>query len=349
MQLGKPTPLIMKGTVFRLRGARSRKILMGPRPGVDVSVLDIGNGLVMVANCDPISLIPSMGPRDSARMSVYEVASDVATSGVAPQYVMFDLNLPPQVSDIVLRKYWRSVHETCLQLGLSILGGHTGRFEGCDYSVIGSATMWAICRRDQYLTSSMARDWDDLILTKSAAFGATSVLARAFPQTVRRVLGSLLFRKAWKYFPQTNTVTDALIAVTAGIHGRGVTAMHDATEGGVLAAVLEMARASGLGAVLDMERIPVTPETRKICSLFHIDPLTSLGEGSLVIASRPNRTSRVMNRLASKGIESNVVGRLSFRIKGLYGMTTRGRVRIRYPTRDPYWRAYWNAVRKGWS
>ncbi len=349
MQLGKPSPSLMADTILRLTGAKSESVNVGPKAGVDVSVLDLGDDRVLVASCDPVSLIPSIGPEDSAGMSLREVASDVATSGHAPKYVMFDLNLPPRVSNDQLRKYWASVHKTCVEMGLSILGGHTGRFEGCDYSVIGSATMWVICRKDQYLTSSMARDGDDLILTKSAAFGATSVLTRTFPRAVRKTLGTQLFRKAWKYFLEANTVKDALTAVTVGIHEKGVTAMHDATEGGVIAAIMEMTKASQLGAVLDLDNIFISEETRELCKLFHIDPLISLGEGSLLIASRPIRTSRVIRQLTSKGVRANVAGRLSSRIDGVYGMTRNRRVRIGYPTKDPYWEAYWKAVRKGWS
>lgn len=349
MRLGKPTPEIMGKTIFRLTGAKSRKVLVGPRPGVDVSVLNLDNSLVLVANSDPISLIPSMGPKNSAMMSIYEVASDVATAGIAPEYVLFDLNLPPQISDLSFRDYWKSIHQTCVILGVSILGGHTGRFEGCDYSIVGTATMWAICGKDQYLTSEMARDGDDLLLTKSAAFGATSVLARAFPRTVRKAIGGWLFRRAWKYLFDANIVADALTAATVGIHGGGVTAMHDATEGGVLAAALELAGASGLGASLDLESIPITEETREICKVFKIDPLTSLGEGSLLIASRPPGTTRIIRRLASKGIDAQVIGRLSSKVGGVYGTTRAGRARIRYPAKDPYWRAYWKAVHKGWS
>ena len=338
----------MANTILSLTGSKSHDVLVGPQFGVDTSILSIGNSSVMVASCDPISLIPSIGPEDSATLSIQEVASDVSTSGVPPKYALINLNLPPQISDRVLGTYWRAVHRASLELGLSILGGHTGRFEGCDFSIIGSATMWAICDRRTYLTSSMARDGDDLVLTKSAGFGATSVLARAFPRTVRSVLGASLFERAREYFRRANTVTDSLTAVTAGIHDRGVTAMHDATEGGVTAALLEMAGASRLGASVDVENISVSEETREICRFFRIDPLTTLGEGSLLIASRPNRTSRLMDRLVSKGIEAQLVGRLSSRLRGVYATTSRGRGKIRYPQGDPYWKAYWKAVRRGW-
>jgi hydrogenase expression/formation protein HypE len=349
MQLGKLRPKTMASTIWRLTGAKSPAVLVGPTPGVDVAVLDLGQGEVLVANCDPISLIPSLGPEDSATMSLYEVASDVATSGQSPRYVMLDLNLPPDLSNRVFERYWRSVDKTCIKLGVSILGGHTGRFEGCGYSIIGGATMWTTCRKNEFLTSSMARDGDDLILTKSAAYGATSVLTRAFPRTVRRRLGPSVFEKAWKYLSGANTVDDSLSAVKAGIHDHGVTAIHDVTEGGSLAAIAEMANASNLGGVIDMESIPVSEETREICELFHIDPLTSLGEGSLLIASRPNRTKYVLNNLHSKGTKAMVIGQLTFRTRRLFGVSRRGRFTIRYPERDPYWNAYWRAVRKGWS
>ena len=303
----------------------------------------------MVANCDPVSLIPSLGPEDSAAMSLYEVASDVATSGQSPRYLMLDLNLPPGMSDQVLGRYWKSINKTCVQLGVSILGGHTGRFEGCDYSIIGGATMWTICRKNEFLTSSMASNGDDLIFTKSAAYGATSVLTRAFPKTVRKHLGKSLFGKAWKYFQGSNTVKDSLSAVKAGIHQHGVTAIHDVTEGGSLAGIVELAEASELGGVIDLESIPVSEETLEICNLFHLDPLTSLGEGSLLIASRPNRTKRIIDVLRSRGTKATVIGQLSSEARGLFGVSRKGRIRIGYPKRDPYWDAYWRALRRGWS
>lgn len=349
MQLGKPTADVMKETIFGLKGRRSRKVLLGPRPGVDVSVIEIDRGEVMIVNCDPISFIPHLGPKDSAFMSISEVASDVATSGIAPSFVMFDLNLPPQFSDSLLRAYWRCIHQTCKDRGISIVGGHTGRFEGCDYSIVGSATMWTTSAKSEFLTSNMACDGDDLIFTKTAAYGASSVLTRSFPKTVRRHLGNSLFEKAWKYLPSSDTVSDSLSAVKAGIHQRGVTAIHDVTEGGTLAGIVEMAQASKLGGVIDLESIPVSEETLEICNLFRLDPLTSLGEGSLLIASRPHRSRRVIDLLRSRGTNASVIGELSSRSRGLFGASRKGRVRIRYPKRDPYWNAYWRALRRGWS
>jgi hydrogenase expression/formation protein HypE len=349
VQLGKPSRKVMADTIGRFTGAKSGDILVGSRPGVDVSVLRIGSRRVMIVSCDPVSFIPSIGPKASAAMSVYEVASDVATSGILPKYAVVDLNLPPDLSDSVLAMYWRSFHKTCLELGLSVMGGHTGRFQGCDYSVVGGATLWAFCGENQYVTAAMAEDGDDLILTKSAAYGATSVLARAFPKTVKKAMGPSLFGKAWTYFRTSNTVTDAITAASSGIHDRGVTGMHDATEGGVVAALLEIAGASRLGGTVWLDDIPISDETQQLCKFFRIDPLVSLGEGCLVVAAKPDRTKVIVRNLRSKGIRATVVGRFSSKFHRVYGVTKKGRTALRYPTRDPYWQAYWKAVGKGWS
>jgi hydrogenase expression/formation protein HypE len=322
---------------------------VGPQFGVDNAVVRIGDGMVMVSTTDPLSFIPSIQPRESALLSVHLLASDLTTSSFPPQYGIFDFNLPPKMKDSEFASYWKAFHEECRRLGIAIVGGHTGKFEGCDYTIIGGGVIWSIGPEKDYLVSSMAENGDDLILTKSVAFGATAVLTRAFPRTVKKALGERLFEKTWRYLSNMSTVKEALAAASVGIHRKGVTAMHDATEGGVVAAILELANASRLGADVSLENLPIRDETEIICKLFHLDPLTSLSEGSLVIASRPDKTRRILNALCGEGIEAEVVGSLSAKFQGCYGSTRRGRSIIRYPTRDPYWQAFSRGVHKGWS
>lgn len=207
--------------------------------------------------------------------------------------------------------------------------------------------MYTICGGKQYLTSEMAGGGDDIILTKGVAVETTAILTRAFPRTIKKVLGAGLFEKALRYLNKVSTVKDALTAAAVGIHREGVTAMHDATEGGVIAAVLELATASGLGIEIDLKQVPISQETREICKFFRIDPFTSLSEGTLIIASRPNRTSKVLRQLKLAGIDSQVIGRLTKR-RSAFALTKLGRVRFTYPRFDPYWRAYWKGTTKGW-
>jgi hydrogenase maturation factor len=346
---GKPSRNYLGKVVFRQLGTKRKDIIVGPRFGVDNSVLRIAPGKVLVATTDPVSFIPNLRPAVSAWLSVNLIASDLATSGFAPQFGIFDFNLPPQMTDKTFELYWRGFHKECLRLGIAIVGGHTGRYPGCNYSVIGGGVLCAIGSEKAYLTSAMALPGDDIILTKGAAIETAAVLATAFPKTVKHAIGSSLFEKARQSLRKVTTVNDALTASSIGIHGEGVTAMHDATEGGVMAAVLELATASQLGVELDLDSIPIAQETQEICKLFRMDPITSLSEGSLIISCKPNRTNSVLNRLHSKQIDSTVVGRLTKNEGRAFGTTRGRRMRLHYPKSDPYWKAYWRAVRKGWN
>ena len=349
MTLGKVDRYYLTKVIYPRLGAGRREVIVGPKFGVDNAILRVGSGKVLVTTTDPLSFIPNLRPRESAWLSVNLLASDLTTSGLAPQCGIFDFNLPPEMKDQVFADYWKGFHAECERIGVAIVGGHSGRYQGCGYSVIGGGVLYSIGDESRYLTSTMAKSGDDIILTKGAAVETTAILTRAFPQTIRKVLGPRLFEKAWRYLLKVSTVKDALTAASVGVHRNGVTAMHDATEGGVTAAVLELATASRLGAELDLTDLLIQEETREICRFFRIDPLTSLSEGTLVIASRPHKTARVLSKLKSAGIRSQLIGRLTSKTSSVYAKTKRGRVRMTYPSYDPYWKAYWKGTMKRWK
>jgi hydrogenase maturation factor len=346
---GKPNRKYLETAIYPRLGARRREVIVGPTFGVDNAVVRIGPRKVIVATADPLSFIPTLGARESAWLSVNLLASDLTTSGFAPQFGVFDFNLPPRMSSATFANYWKWFHDECKKLGLAIIGGHTGRYQGCDYTVIGGGVMYAIGGAERYLTSAMGQPGDDIILTKGAAIETTAVLARSFPKTVRRAVGANLFAKALAYLHKVSTVNDSLTAVSVGVHQNGVTAMHDATEGGVIAAAFELSHACRLGAELVLSAIPVSPETNEICKVFGINPLISLSEGSLIIACRPARTEKLMARLRAVQIESNTIGRLT-KSRVFCGVDSKGaKRRLRYPKFDPYWRAYWKATTRHWK
>jgi hydrogenase expression/formation protein HypE len=347
-RLGKPSQQFLHDVVFRSLGAARSRVIVGPSFGVDNSILRLDHK-VLVATTDPLSYVPSLGPDASAWLSVHLLASDLTTSGFSPQFGLFDFNLPPTLSDASFAKYWRAFHQECKKLGVSIVGGHTGRYPGIDYTIVGGGVLMATGPEDHYLTSSMAHDGDDVVLTKGAAIETTAVLTRAFPHRVRKALGSRLFDNAWNYLYKVSTVADALTASSIGVRHRGVTAMHDSTEGGVIAGLIELTTASKLGLMVDLEQIHVSEETQRLCQLFRIDPLVSLSEGSLIIASRQAKTEEVRAKLSSRGISSTIVGSLTSKFRGCKATTSKRTRSLGYPNVDPYWKAYSRAVKRGWS
>jgi len=138
-------------------------------------------------------------------------------------------------------------------------------------------------------------------------------------------------------------VPECRAAVSAGLRERGVTAMHDATEGGVLGGLVEMAHACGHELAIEAPACP--PETVAACRVFAIDPLWSLSEGVLLLCARPERAEDVRTAIERAGIAVTRLGKV---VAGAAGVRCAGRWIVRAEA-DPYWPAYARAVREGWE
>jgi len=99
-------------------------------------------------------------------------------------------------------------------------------------------------------------------------------------------------------------VPAARIAAALGAH-----AMHDPTEGGVGAAIHEMAYAAGLRVEVHLERILVLGITRKICDLLGIAPLGLTSSGALLVAISPARAARLVSALRKAKVPAVPIGR----------------------------------------
>ncbi len=90
----------------------------------------------------------------------------------------------------------------------------------------------------------------------------------------------------------------------------GVTAMHDVTEGGLATAVRELGAAGGRRLRLHLDRIPVYPQTARICAILGIDPLGLIGSGSLLITVAAGEVQALAGAIAAAGIEVSDIGEI---------------------------------------
>jgi hydrogenase maturation factor len=116
--------------------------------------------------------------------------------------------------------------------------------------------------------------------------------------------------------------------------------MHDATEGGVLGGLAEVAEASGVGMRVDLASVPVRPEVRAICEHTGMDPYTSISEGTLIATVVPHRAEAFLGELAAAGIEAADVGEVTDRAAGRVLVGGDGERSLDHPGLDPFWGAF---------
>lgn len=346
-ELGKINANDFENIIFNNCGYNRSEVSVGPQFGVDVSVIDLPNGLAIAATSDPLSLIPSLGLQESAWLSVQLMANDMATTGFAPMYAQFVLNLPETFSTLEFNQYWQHIHSFAKEIGVAITGGHTGFIEGQNSTIAGGGTFFTIAPKNEILVSKKATVGNSILVTKQCAMSCTAILSMCFPETIKNKLGKEVYDEACSFFYKTTSLKDAL---TATANNRNeITAMHDVTEGGVLGAIYEMATASGNGAIIYNDKLPVGNIQKEVCNLFSIDPRRSIGAGSMIIACKKGSEENVIERLKKENIDCTVVGKMVSKEDGIK-ITDGDKIEeLTYLKEDPYWAAFFNAYKLGWK
>ncbi len=344
-EIGKISPRLFDELISTRLGARNGKILVGPQNGVDVGIVEIGDRAVSFT-CDPVFIVPEYGWERAAWFAIHIIASDSVTSGLKPSFMAIDLNLPMEMTGEQLEIMWQTMHRECVKLGISVITGHTGRYENCHYPMVGGATMVGIGNKDEYVTPGLAHIGDKIIITKGPAIEATGIFATMFPELIEREFGKDFNKKAQQIFYKMSVVDDAMTAVGVGVRDNGVTAMHDATECGIWGGLYEIAQAANLGVRVEMEKIVVEDCVPEICRYFGIDPYASISEGTLIISCREHNAGDILKALSRKNIKASIVGELTEARSGMVLVRGGNEQKLEHPIVDPFWRAFYGALEK---
>jgi hydrogenase expression/formation protein HypE len=339
---GKVTSTVFSDVILGRLGAHDRDVLVGPQHGVDVGILRVAPGIAMALTTDPVFVVPGYGWQRAAWFAVHILASDAAASGLQLRWMAVDLNLPPDITESDLAALWTAYSRACEDLGLAVVTGHTARYDGCNWPMVGGATCAAIGPESSFVTPAMAWPGDSVVVTKGAAIEATALFAATFPDRLAKSIGKDITAAADRLFEQMTVVPEARVAARYGLRERGVTAMHDATEGGVLGALAELAAASQVGLRIYLDAIPVRPEVRVVCDHVGIDPYSSISEGTLIATVRPEHADRFLAALAQAGIQAAMIGEVTDPSSGAV-LVDRGRERpLEHPGVDPFWAVFGN-------
>lgn len=304
--MGKVPPDSLVRAVYSHLGRKNSRLVFGPGIGRDTAAVRYGK-TVMVFTADPVTGTS----RDIGQHSVQINANDIATAGARPVWYLCTLLLPPGTSEKVLEGIMRGVDSASRKLGITVLGGHTEATGGLDRPII-AGFMVGECNV-KVLSSQGGRVDDAILLTKSAGLEGTAILASDYEEELKQVPSEVLAR-ARNFSRKISVVKEALrIANVRGVH-----ALHDPTEGGLLNGFWEMAEASGLGIEVWLDQIPIAEETRKICSVLRLDPLKLMSSGCLLAAVDRSAVGKVTSMLRRLRVGVSEVGRMTTKRNGRY-------------------------------
>ena len=285
-------------------GADREDVAVGPRHGVDFGVVDV-DGTALVTATDPVSILPGLGWERAARFALGVVLADVAVSGLAPSHLAVSFHLPPEMDDGAFAAVWAAMDETLSDLGTAVVTGHTARYSGCAFPWVGGATAMAVGDREDVVRPDGARPGDRLIVTTGAGVEAAALFASLYPEQIPADEGAI--DAAAARLPGVAHVRGAGAAAAAG----PVTAMHDATEGGLHGALHELADGADVRVEFDRDAVPLPDDVRAVAHALDFDPWRATSSGTLLVTAPPEAADRVLEALRDEGLAAAAVGRIT--------------------------------------
>jgi hydrogenase expression/formation protein HypE len=289
--------------------AKDPRIVIPPGVGRDATVIAFGNKY-LVAKTDPVTFATDQ----VGWYAVHVNANDVAATGGTPRWFLATLLLPEGKTSLAeVEGIFRQISQACQELGVFLCGGHTEITVGLDRPIVVGQLLGEAEEEELILPEKICPG-DEIILTKGIAIEGTSIIGREV-EGIEDLIGKEWTKRCRNLLtaPGISIVEEARTARSAAL----VHAMHDPTEGGLATGLHEMAQAGKVGMRVEMDRIPILPETTLVCRELKLDPLGLIASGALLIAAPQPEALKIVGALEAKGILATIIAKVWEKEKGI--------------------------------
>jgi hydrogenase expression/formation protein HypE len=252
----------------------------------DAATLSVG-GARLAVSTDSFVVKPVRFPGGSiGELAVNGTVNDLAVSGARALALTLSLVLEEGLDAEELRAEVEAVAEAARQASVQVIAGDTKVVEHghADRMYMCTTGVGVLDPRARLSTAALAPGDRVLVSGPVGAHGMAVMLARDGFEIDAPIVSDTA--SLWP-------VVDALLEAA----GADVHSMRDATRGGVASALNELARASGVAALIHETAVPVEPTVAAAAELLGIDPLYVANEGRLIAFVAPESAPAALEAL----------------------------------------------------
>ena len=313
MKIGKVSGNVLKRSVLRQIHTKRDEIINGAGIGEDCAIFALSDTEAVIS-CMQEAAVAVQAETGSACTDgsepcvsmahvIQKCANNLAVCGAVPIAVMITFLLPESVEESILKTLMAEAEAACSGLSLQIVGGQTKISRGVTVPFVvvtgyGKAEKSGIC------TGKSAKPGHDIVVSKWIGLEGTALLAGQYREKLLGRYPAYLVDEAEGFDRYLSVIPEAATAMKSG-----VCAMHDASEGGILATLWELAEAAGVGLTIDLKKLPLRQETVEVCECLGCNPYELCSGGCLVMTCEDGLG--LAAALEAEGIPAAIVGKIT--------------------------------------
>lgn len=298
LKIGKIPENILKRSVLKRIQSKNKQLLSGPGVGKDAAIVDIGSDVTIAISTRPMSI------KDDCDIyrAIIGATNNISAAGGKCVSIQVTLLLPEASCEDDIKRYMGYINDLCKEKGIVVSGGHTEVTSAVALPIIDVNAVGQIT--EKFAKGNGAQSGDDIVVTKWIALEGTSVIAKNRSDELKKRFSIGFVDRAIDFLEYMDISREADIAKKFGI-----SAMHDASTGGIMGALWELGEASKCGINVDMMAIPVRQESIEICEEYGLNPYELQSGGCLVITTPKGK--QLVEELWDNEIEATIIGKIT--------------------------------------
>lgn len=239
--------------------------------------------------------------KDLGMFAMAQALNNLATRGAKMVGASVHIMLPSHAYESRLKAMMEHIEATGSTHGVQILNAKAEISPAVSKAIVYLNGI-GILKKGELTRSSMGKPGQDIVLLKWIGLEGTFRVMREKDADLKNRFVHTFFNQIYQMEMELFSEQEIEIA-----REHGASAMHQITEGGILATLWEMAECSGVGLEVDLKKMSIRQETVEICEFCHLNPYQLTSAGSVLIFTEDGEG--LVQKFEEAGIKASLLGK----------------------------------------
>lgn len=302
MKKGKVTENVYRRSVLRQLKMRREEVVVGAGLGEDCAIFSPGKLVKGGESTSNVVVTCVLEGTDSVGYLVSDSVGRLACKGAQAVAITLQVLLPPDSEETKLKALIAEAENRCVEFKIQIAQVSARVTEAVNCPVVTVVSYGVAQKASGYHTTEATEPGQDIVVSKWIGLRGTAVLAREYRESLLQRYPKWICDNGNGFEQYLSVMQEAAVAIKSG-----VCTILQVAEGGILAALWELAEGAGVGLTIELKKLPIRQETVEICNYLNVNPYELWSGGCLLMTARDGQ--KLVDALEAEGIPAVLVGR----------------------------------------